>query len=247
MAIGIYRTCPDMTTPKSKLSLFLSIAVLLSLTLAVGCRGFFVNPKLTSLTVNPTTATISQGQTQSIIATGNFDDGSTKNLTGTVSWTSSDPACAQVSTTGVVTAATTVATTCTTTITATSGAFTATATITVTPGTLISITLTALATTVPAGSTVTFTAKGTCDRSGFKVVCDPATHTQDDVTSLQSRVDRDVIVMGVAGGLGLVALGVATYGAVTASPAPRAASAPAWVPSFTLAPGKASLGVGRAF
>jgi len=188
MAIGIYRTCPDMTTPKSKLSLFLSIAVLLSLTLAAGCRGFFVNAKLT----NPTTATISQGQTQSIIATGNFDDGSTKNLTGTVSWTSSDPACAQVSTTGVVTAATTVATTCTTTITATSGAFTATATITVTPGTLISITLTALATTVPAGSTVTFTAKGTYSGSS----------TQQDITNQVSWIVSDTTILTMTQGSG---------------------------------------------
>jgi len=204
MAIGIYRTCPDMTTPKSKLSLFLSIAVLLSLTLAVGCRGFFVNPKLTSLTVNPTTATISQGQTQSIIATGNFDDGSTKNLTGTVSWTSSDPACAQVSTTGEVTAATTVATTCTTTITATSGAFTATATITVTPGTLISITLTALATTVPAGSTVTFTAKGTYSGSS----------TQQDITNQVSWIvsDTTILTMTQGNGSGTIS-STATHGA----------------------------------
>src|SRR5205085_9516842 len=118
MAMGIYKTSPDMTTPKRKHHLFLSSVIFLTLTLTVGCRGFFVNPKLTSLTVAPTTATISQGQTVSIVATGNFDDGSTKNLSGTATWTSSDPSCATVSSTGVLTAATTVSTTCTTTITA---------------------------------------------------------------------------------------------------------------------------------
>jgi Big-like domain-containing protein len=191
MAIGIYKTCPGMK-PKRKLPLFLCLAVLLTLTLAAGCRGFFVNPKLTSLTVNPTTTTISQGQTQAIVATGNFDDGSTKNLTGTVTWTSSTPSCATVSSTGVVTAATTVATTCTTTISATSGAFTATATITVTPGSLISINLMASATSVAKGSTVTFTAKGTYSGSS----------TQQDITNQVSWIVSDTTILTMTQGSG---------------------------------------------
>jgi trimeric autotransporter adhesin len=154
-----------------------SVAILLTFALAVGCRGFFVNPKLTSISVTPSTVTISKGQTQQLTATGNYDDGSTKDLTGSVSWSSSDTTCATVSSTGLVTASASITNTCTATITATSGSLTASATITATPGTLVSIALTVnnglTAVTVPAGSTVTFKALGTYSGSS----------TQQDITT----------------------------------------------------------------
>jgi Bacterial Ig-like domain (group 2) len=187
------------------------LAILLALALAIGCRGFFVNPKLTSITVTPSTVTISKGQTNQMTATGNYNDGSTKNLTGSATWTSSDTACATVSSAGVVTASASITTTCTTTITATSGSFTATATVTVTPGTLVSITLSATPTTAPAGSTVVFKALGTYSGSS----------TQQDITTQVTWTvsNTTVLTLNQGSGSGTVSTG-ATSGTtvnVTAS------------------------------
>ncbi len=142
----------------------------------VGCRGFFVNPTLTSLTIGPLTPTVTQGQTFQMSATGTYDDGSTSDLTGKASWTSDNPSCATVgSATGLITAATTVATTCTTNIGASVGTVSASSTVaTVTPGTLSAITLSASTASPTAGSSLTFTAKGTYT----------GTTQQQDITTL---------------------------------------------------------------
>lgn len=70
----------------------LSLSLLASvLTLALaGCKGFIVNPTLTSLTVTPATPSITAGNTQQMVATGTYNDGSTKTVTRSVTWASSD-------------------------------------------------------------------------------------------------------------------------------------------------------------
>jgi hypothetical protein len=68
---------------------------------AVGCHGFFVDPTLTGITVSTLQSTTlpTVGSSVQLIATGTYDDGSNKNLTGTATWT--------VSPTGFVTLSTT--------------------------------------------------------------------------------------------------------------------------------------------
>ncbi|MHB8482750.1 MAG: Ig-like domain-containing protein [Nitrospiria bacterium] len=46
--------------------------------------------ELTSITVTPTSASILVGSTQQFSATGTYTDGSTKDLTTSVNWVSSD-------------------------------------------------------------------------------------------------------------------------------------------------------------
>ena len=79
---------------------------LLSLLLLVGvsssCKGFFVDPTLKTVTVTPHTPTVSVGSTKQMTATGTYDDGSTKNITGSVSWSSNDSAIATISDGGLV-------------------------------------------------------------------------------------------------------------------------------------------------
>ena len=187
---------------------FLSLAIFLAVALGVGCRGFFVNPKLTSITVTPSTVTISKGQTTQLTATGNYDDGSTKNLSGSATWTSSDNTCATVSSSGLVTAANVTAT-CTATITATSGTFTSTATVTVTPGALVSIALTvnngSTAVTVAAGSTVTFKALGTYSGSSTQ---------QDITTQVTWTISNTTVLPTISQGSGTVS-STATSGSST--------------------------------
>src|SRR5712675_1795778 len=80
-----------MSSMKSKLRLVGAFAALATLALAVSCKGFFVNPTLTGVSVGPQGLSISVNQTWQMTATGTYDDGSQKNLTSGVAWSSSDP------------------------------------------------------------------------------------------------------------------------------------------------------------
>ncbi len=59
---------------------------------------------LQSVTVSPATATVDVGSTQQFTASGNYSDGSTKDLTQTAAWTSSNQNIATVDAKGVMTA-----------------------------------------------------------------------------------------------------------------------------------------------
>jgi uncharacterized protein YjdB len=62
-----------------------------------------VVPELKSIAVTPPSPAIAKGTTQDLVATGTYDDASTKDLTAEVSWTSSSSAIATVDAKGVVT------------------------------------------------------------------------------------------------------------------------------------------------
>ena len=81
-----------------------AFAVLLSLALAVSCKGFFVNPTVSSITVGPSSVNIPVGSTQQMAATATYSDGSTGDVTSKsgISWQSSDSTEATVTNTGVV-------------------------------------------------------------------------------------------------------------------------------------------------
>jgi Bacterial Ig-like domain (group 2) len=195
-----------MPSLKRNLRILATFAAFSLLSLAVGCKGFFVNPTLTSITVAPTSASIIQGGTQQINATGNFNDGSTKDLTGSASWTSSATDVATVSKGGLVTAAATIANPPgTATITATSGTITASSTITVNTGPLTAITI---ATTTPnpaAGQTVVFTAMGTFSGSAQQ---------QDITNQVTWSSSNTAVIATISSGSGAVQ-STATSGATT--------------------------------
>jgi hypothetical protein len=58
------------------------------------------NVRLTSIVVTPPSATINVGGTQQLAATGNYSDGSTRDLTASATWTSSSNAIAKVQSAG---------------------------------------------------------------------------------------------------------------------------------------------------
>ena len=62
---------------------------------------------LKSISVSPASSSILAGGTQQLTATGNYSDGTSANITGTVSWTSSSGTVATVSSGGLVSAAAT--------------------------------------------------------------------------------------------------------------------------------------------
>lgn len=179
-----------------------TVALLSFLAIATGCNGFFVNPTLTGVTISPSNPALqSSGQSEQLTATGNFSDGSSSVITGSCSWTSSDPTSVKVSSGGMITALTSSSSTATITASCSSSSGSATGTVTVTIGQssgggggslLISSSLgnELSLTTDPAGTAVEFT----------------ATLNGQDVTAETSFVSSNPSVITVAGG------GVGTVG-----------------------------------
>ena len=62
------------------------------------------SPSLSSISVTPAKASINAGSTQQFQATGKFSDGSTRDLTGQVSWSCATPSVATVTAAGLATA-----------------------------------------------------------------------------------------------------------------------------------------------
>jgi hypothetical protein len=142
-----------------KIQLLLAFGALLMVAFAAGCRGFFVNPTLTGITVGPT-ATIQQGKTVQMSATGNFDDGTTKTLGKGVFWSSATQSVATVdSTTGIVTGVSPG----TSVITGALGSVSGTATITVTLANITAIKVTSTDSSVMYGTPEQFKATATAN------------------------------------------------------------------------------------
>jgi hypothetical protein len=80
-----------MSSTKQKLRLTCAFAALATLALAVSCRGFFVNPTLTGVSVGPQGLTLNVNKSFQMTATGTYNDGSQKTLTSAVVWSSSAP------------------------------------------------------------------------------------------------------------------------------------------------------------
>jgi|SRR3954447_14376092 hypothetical protein len=146
-----------MPISKRKVQILLAMATLFSLALAVGCRGFFRDPQLNSITVGPQNATLQQGSTLQMAAIGNYDDGSTNTLSSGVFWSSDDTAIAPISAAGVVNGAAPG----TANITASSGAITGTTTITIALNNVTAIIITPNNQNVPQGGSTTYTAAAT--------------------------------------------------------------------------------------
>jgi hypothetical protein len=182
-----------MSTSKRKWLLFSVFLGLVSL-VGVGCRGFFVNPTLTSMTVTPASPNLQIGGTLQLIATGNNDDGSTKNLTTSSTWTTSDASKVTVSSTGLVKG---IASTTGVTITATNGTVSGTDTVTVgqttqtlslssSPSSPISLTI------VGSNSTITFTA--TLNGSD---VTNSTTFTSNNTSVISAPSGNTATIVGV--------------------------------------------------
>jgi len=115
------------------------------------------SPTLVSITVTPAASSIVLGTQQQFTATGNYSDGSTKNLTSSATWKSTATNVATISSAGLASAVASG----TTTISATSGAVTGSTTLTVNPAALLSIAVTPANSSAALGTTQQFKAVGT--------------------------------------------------------------------------------------
>jgi len=117
-------------------------------------------PTLTSMVVNPLTASIAPTTTKPFTATGTFTDGSMRDVTSSVTWTSSSTTVATISDTVPTKGLAKALVAGSSTITATSGAIVAMAALTVTSATLNSINVTPVNLSVPLGVLQQYTATG---------------------------------------------------------------------------------------
>ncbi|TAN41335.1 MAG: hypothetical protein EPN25_05020 [Nitrospirae bacterium] len=142
-----------------------------------------VVPVLVSISVTPANPTVTVGDTKQFTATGTFSDGSTSNITTTVTWSSSVTAAASVSNTAGVQGLATGLAAGTTTITATSGALSGSTGLTViNPVFLVSITVTPVNPYATFASTVQFTATGTYSDGSTQNITQVVTWTSSDLT-----------------------------------------------------------------
>lgn len=133
-----------MSSLKHKLRLAGAFGILGIIVITVSCTGFFVNPTVSTISIDPPNPTVSIGLTTHLTAAGTDSNGNPLTLTGgttctgtTVCWSSATPTVATISTGGTLTGVSAG----TSTITAASGTATATTTATVTLSNVTSIVL----------------------------------------------------------------------------------------------------------
>jgi Bacterial Ig-like domain (group 2) len=75
-----------------KLPLSLAFAVLIVVATGVSCKGFFTDPVLSSIAIQPPTPSVEVGQTTTLQAWGTYSpDNSRSQITSGVAWTSATP------------------------------------------------------------------------------------------------------------------------------------------------------------
>jgi len=83
-----------------KLPLTLAFGVLVAAAIGAACNGFFVDPTLTSITINPSAPSVQVGTSTTLQAYGVNSNGQGNYLTSGVSWSSSDITVATVTGSG---------------------------------------------------------------------------------------------------------------------------------------------------
>jgi large repetitive protein len=191
-------------------------AGLLVLAVAPGCKGFFVNPTVSSVSVSPSTNNLQSGGSRQLTATATNSDGRTKDVTGLAVWDSSDTTntFVTVSSTGFVKALQN--TTSAVTITAIYKGFSGTATVTV--GQAITITCSScsnnsisIAANGGTGTAVTLTSNVAANwsSSNSAIITVSGTNTTSPTASLGGTTGTVTITAtGTAGGTGTLQITV---------------------------------------
>jgi uncharacterized protein YjdB len=190
-------------------------------------------PTLASIAVTPASPSITVGTTQQFTATGTFSDGSTENLTSTVTWTSATPATATITAAGLATGVATG----TSVIKAAQGAIFGSTTLTVAAPTLVSIAVTPVNPSIAVGATLQFTATGTFSNSTTQNLTGSVTWSSG--TTPTATINAAGLATAVAAGTSTVK---ATSGSISGSTL-LTVSAPTLV-SIAVTPVNPSIAVG---
>jgi uncharacterized protein YjdB len=216
---------------------------------AAGAAAVTVTPaELVSLSVSPSDAWLAKGTGAVLRAAGVFSDGTRADLTGSVTWTSSDPSVVSVGNgaggAGVITALA-VGGPVTLTAALPSGGPSATANVTVTPAALVSLEVAPATASVALGRAQRFTATGVFSDG-----------SRQDLTTQVSWLSSDADVASVSNAPGAQGLAqsraegaadvVAWYPGSSTTAAARFTVTPPEVVSLAIAPAAATIPAGRA-
>ena len=149
---------------------------------------------LSSITVGPSTAQVAAGLTLQFTATGTYSDGTQKDISSTVTWTSSDTTKATISASGLVTGVAAGSST----ITATTSGVSGTDPLTVEPPNLVTLVVSPSTPSVVAGLTLQFKATGTYSDSTQKDISSTVTWTSSDNT--KATISASGLATGVGAG-----------------------------------------------
>ncbi len=211
-----------------KLALTLAFAGLLILAFGAGCRGFFMNPTLSSLAINPTAPSVLVNGTQTLTVYGTYSDGSRSVVTSGVGWSSVPTSVATIVGTG--SAILTGVSSGSATITASAQALSSTATATVI-GDVTTITVSPTSGSVSVGGSVgapfTFAATPgppsyiTADNGGTLLIS-PADGFITCTVSVDGKGNPDELCTATTGAVGPYSIVItypsATGGTVTSTP-----------------------------
>ncbi len=143
-----------------------------------GTTSLGVDVPLVSIAVTPPNPSVSLLFTQQFTATGTYADGSTKDLTAQVTWTSANPLVMSISAAGLATALLPGGST----ITATLGAISGSTTATITAAVLVSLAVTPTNPSLALGLTQQLTATGTFSDASTQDLTTQVTWTSSDPT-----------------------------------------------------------------
>jgi len=159
-----------------------ALLALVALTLSVAaCKNFFVDPKLTSITVAPVNVVVNK--TIQAVATGTYDDGSTQTPPSHVVWAVDVTTVATVDSNGIVTGVSAgVNGTQTANLTASVGTISGSGVITVSRGAITSVAVSPSSQTIARSGSFPFHATATYADNSTGDVTDLATWTTADPT-----------------------------------------------------------------
>ncbi len=211
----------------------LAVSLLASSTLAaIGCGGS--SPTLQSVSVFPSSVTLSVGKTTALSAKASYSDG-TQSTAASAQWSSSAPSVATVSDSGVVTAVAAG----TATVTATQGGKSGACAVTVSPPALTGISASPASVTLALGGTQAVAISGTYSDGSKAAIASGVQFSSSNAAI--ATVDNTGLVKGVAAGSAQITAavsGMSTTVNVTVSAAA--------LTSLAVAPQTVSLGVGDA-
>jgi trimeric autotransporter adhesin len=187
---------------------------------------------LSAVTVNPGTATIAAGTTQTFTATGWFSDGTTQDVTTSVTWNSSMPSVATIGASGVGAGLAPGQTT----ITASLGSVLNSVVLTITPAVLTGITVNPVNPFLLIGSTQQFTATGTFSDNSTQDVTGTANWNSSNANVANVSTG---LASGVTAGTSLIS---ATLGSISGSSTLTVTTA---LQSISLTPTNPVLGIGQ--
>ncbi len=185
---------------------------------------------LQSIQITPAATSIAAGLTQQFTATGKYSDNSSKDLTSSSTWSSSNTSAATVSSTGMVTSKAQGLTT----ITATYSGISGNTTLTVTAPVLASIAVTPASASIPLGTGVQLTATGTYTDGSTQNLTNSATWNSSN-TSAASVSSTGMVTSNAQGSATITA----AYSGISGN-ASLTVTAPALV-SLAVSPSSASI------